>query len=88
MSRSRSIYFDEETQKVRWTQTSSDGFKYDYKYVGEATENEFNILIDLLWHLHEERKMSYSEFNHVSQSRSLRLYYYIKLHRQYKSYEL
>jgi hypothetical protein len=59
---SRSIYFDEDTQKVRWTTTSSDGFKYDYKYVGEATESEFNILIDLLWHLHEENKMTYNEF--------------------------
>ena len=65
MSRSRSIYFDEGTQKVRWTQTSSDGFKYDYKYVGEATENEFNILIDLLWYLHEDKKMSYDDFNKV-----------------------
>lgn len=67
MSKSRSIYFDEQTQKVRWTQSSSDGFQYDYKYIGEATENEFNILIDLLWHLHEEKKMSYEDFNRVYQ---------------------
>lgn len=67
MSKSRSIYFDEETQKVRWTQSSSDGFQYSYKYIGEATENEFNILIDLLWHLHEEKKMSFEDFNNVYQ---------------------
>ncbi len=65
MRKSRSIYFDEDTQKVRWTQSSSDGFKYAYKYVGEATENEFNMLIDLLWFLHEEKKMTYEEFNQV-----------------------
>tara|TARA_R100001163_G_C5065066_1_gene202871 strand:- start:1831 stop:2082 length:252 start_codon:yes stop_codon:yes gene_type:complete len=65
MKKSRSVYFDEQTQKVRWTTTSSDNFIYDYKYIGEATENEFNILIDLLWYLHEEKKMSYNDFNKV-----------------------
>ena len=65
MKKSRSVYFDEQTQKVRWTTTSSENFIYDYKYIGEATENEFNILIDLLWHLHEEKKMSYNDFNKV-----------------------
>jgi|TARA_R100000231_G_scaffold15402_3_gene16383 hypothetical protein len=65
MKKSRSVYFDEQTQKVRWTTTSSENFIYDYKYIGEATENEFNILIDLLWYLHEEKKMSYNDFNKV-----------------------
>ena len=62
MKSSRSIYFAEDTQKVRWTQSSSDGFVYNYKYVGEATENEFNILMDLLWYLHEEKNMTYDQF--------------------------
>lgn len=62
MSKSRNIYFDQETQKVRWTTTSSEDFKYEYKYVGHATENEFNILIDFLWYLHQEKPMSYEEF--------------------------
>lgn len=65
MRRTRSVYFAEDSQKVRWTQSSSDGFVYNYKYVGEATENEFNILIDLLWYLHEEKQMTYEEFSHV-----------------------
>ena len=65
MKKSRSVYFDEQTQKVRWTTTSSENFIYDYKYIGESTENEFNILIDLLWYLHEEKKMSYNDFNKV-----------------------
>ena len=62
MSKSRKIYFDQDTQKVRWTTTSSENFKFEYKYIGEATENEFNILIDLLWFIHEEKPMSYEEF--------------------------
>jgi len=65
MSKSKSIYFAEVDQKVRWTETSTEDFIYDYKYIGEATENEFNILIDLLWHLHEDEKITYQEFYYV-----------------------
>jgi hypothetical protein len=64
-SKSRSIYFHEPTQKVRWTTTCSDDFKINYTYVGEATENEFNMLIDLLWHLYEEKSMTHEQFSSV-----------------------
>lgn len=64
-NKSRSIYFHEPTQKVRWTTTCSENFKIDYTYVGEATENEFNILVDLLWFLHGEKSMTYDEFYRV-----------------------
>lgn len=64
-NKTRSVYFHEPTQKVRWTTTSSENFTVDYTYVGEATENEFNILIDLLWHLYEEKSMTYDEFYNV-----------------------
>lgn len=64
-NKARSIYFHEPTQKVRWTTTSSENFTVDYTYVGEATENEFNILIDLLWYLYEEKSMTYDEFYSV-----------------------
>lgn len=64
-NKARSIYFHEPTQKVRWTTTSSEDFKIDYTYVGEVTENELNILIDLLWHIYEENPMTYEEFSNV-----------------------
>ena len=64
-NKSRSIYFHEPTQKVRWTTTSSEDFEIDYKYVGDATENELNILVDLLWHLHEDKQMSFDDFAKV-----------------------
>ena len=65
MSISRSVYFDEETQKVRWTTTCSSDFKYNYQYVGEASESEFNILIELLWNLFEEEKIRFKEFTEI-----------------------
>jgi len=61
-NRTKKIYFEPITQKVRWTQTSSDTFKYDYKYVGEANEPEFDLLLDLLWFLYEDKEISYNEF--------------------------
>lgn len=65
MQGNRSVYFDETTQKVRWTTSCTSSFKFNYKYVGEASENEFNILIDLLWHLYEEKQITYNEFQEI-----------------------
>jgi len=67
-NKSRKLYFHEPSQKVRWTLTSTQDFKVDYTYVGEATENELNILIDLLWHLYEEKSMTHKEFQDVYNS--------------------
>ena len=55
----KKIYFEEESQRVRWTQTSSDDFKYDYKYVGNASKAEFELLMELLWFMYEEDPMTY-----------------------------
>tara|TARA_R100000654_G_scaffold3137_1_gene10885 strand:+ start:10651 stop:10902 length:252 start_codon:yes stop_codon:yes gene_type:complete len=65
MQSNKAVYFDEETQKVRWTTSCTSSFKFNYKYVGQASENEFNILIDLLWHLYEEKKITYDEFHRI-----------------------
>ena len=59
MARSKKIYFEEENQKVRWTQSSSDGFKYDYKFIGVASEAEFDLLMELLWFMYEDDEISY-----------------------------
>jgi hypothetical protein len=62
MSKSKKIYFEEEGQRVRWTQSSSDEFKYDYKYVGNASEAEFEMLMELLWFMYEEDPMTFNQF--------------------------
>ncbi len=62
MSRVKKIYYDEDAQKVRWTQTSSTKFKYDYKYVGEANEPEFDLLMDFLWFIYEDKDITYNQF--------------------------
>ena len=47
---------------MRWTQTSSDDFKYDYKYIGNASEAEFDLLMELLWFMFEDDEISYNQF--------------------------
>ena len=61
-NRTKKIYFHESTQKVRWTQTSSDDFKYDYKYIGQANEPEFDLLMDFLWFLYQDEEITFNQF--------------------------
>tara|TARA_R100001244_G_scaffold131918_1_gene106247 strand:+ start:1886 stop:2140 length:255 start_codon:yes stop_codon:yes gene_type:complete len=62
MSRTKKVYFEEVTQRVRWTQTTTDKFKYNYKYIGVASEAEFDLLLELLWFLYEDDNISFNEF--------------------------
>lgn len=62
MSRVKKIYFHEITQKVRWTQSSTDNMKYNYKFIGMASEAEFDLLMELLWFMYEEDEISYNQF--------------------------
>ena len=62
MAKHKSIYFDELTQKCRWTADSTSGFKYDYKYIGYSTETEYELLSELLFFLYEEKDITFNEF--------------------------
>lgn len=62
MAKSKKIYFEEVEQRVRWTQSSTDKMKYNYKFIGVASEAEFDLLMELLWFMYEEDKISYNQF--------------------------
>ena len=62
MARSKKIYFEEVEQRVRWTQSSTDNMKYNYKFIGMASEAEFDLLMELLWFMYEEDEISYNQF--------------------------
>ena len=62
MAKSKKIFFEEVEQRVRWTQSSTDDFKYNYKFIGVASEAEFYLLMELLWFMHEEDEISYNQF--------------------------
>jgi hypothetical protein len=62
MAKSKKIYFEEVEQRVRWTQSSTDNMKYNYKFIGVASEAEFDLLMELLWFMYEEDEISYNQF--------------------------
>ncbi len=62
MPKTRDIYFEPLKQRVKWTQNSSDTFIYDYKYIGHASEAEFDLLMELLWHIFDDRNITFDEF--------------------------
>ena len=62
MAKSKKIFFEEVEQRVRLTQSSTDDFKYNYKFIGVASEAEFDLLMELLWFMHEEDEISYNQF--------------------------
>jgi len=62
MARSKKIYFEEVEQRVRWTQSSTDSMKYNYKFIGVASEAEFDLLMELLWFMYEEDEITYNQF--------------------------
>lgn len=58
----REVYFEENQQRVRWTASCSSSFQYDYEYVGAASEAEFDLLMELLWFLYEDQRISFKDF--------------------------
>ena len=62
MAKSKKIYFEEVEQRVRWTQSSTDNMKYNYKFIGVASEAEFDLLMELLRFMYEEDEISYNQF--------------------------
>ena len=62
MSKSKKVYFEEQSQKIRWTQTSTDNFEYDYKFVGESSEAELYLVLELLCFIYDDHDISYNQF--------------------------
>jgi len=56
------VYFDSNNQKVRWTQTSTDNLHYDYQYVGAMTRVEFDLLVEVLWEIFEDKDIPFEDF--------------------------
>tara|TARA_Y100000766_G_C18846757_1_gene576105 strand:- start:569 stop:841 length:273 start_codon:yes stop_codon:yes gene_type:complete len=57
----KSIYFDEGTQKIRFTSDSTSNVPYTMKYVGKMNRVEFDAFIDFLWEVYEDNLIPMSE---------------------------
>ena len=44
----KSVFFDSERQKVRWTETKTTNLPIKMKYVGKMNRVEFDAFIDFL----------------------------------------
>jgi len=59
----KKVYFDEENQRVRFTQTAPENLNVTYEYVGKMTRVEFDLLIEVLWELYEDNSIEFKDFS-------------------------
>jgi hypothetical protein len=60
MHLNRDIYWNEKIQKVRWTKNASDDI--DFQYVGPSTQNELELIVEKLFELFEDDKITHRTF--------------------------
>jgi hypothetical protein len=62
MSKYSYVYFDPNNQKVRWTQSISKDVIINYEYVGKMTRVEFDLLVEVLWEVFEDKDIPLKDF--------------------------
>lgn len=62
MSKYSYVYFDPNNQKVRWTQSISEDVIVNYEYVGKMTRVEFDLLVEVLWEVFEDKDIPLKDF--------------------------
>ena len=60
MHLNRDIYWNEKIQKVRWTTNASNDI--DFQYVGPSTQNELELIVEKLFELFEDDKITHRTF--------------------------
>ena len=60
-----SVYFDQTNQKLRWTSTAPENLKFKYEFVGKMTRVEFDLLVEILFELYQDRPIKLSEFGGI-----------------------
>lgn len=58
----KSVFFDSERQKVRWTETKTTDLPIKMKYVGKMNRVEFDAFIDFLWEIYGESDITFKDF--------------------------
>ena len=61
----KTIYFNPELQKVRYTQDKKIKESVNYNYIGDSTRVEFDLLIELLWYKYEDTEISLEDFKKI-----------------------
>jgi|TARA_R110000796_G_scaffold196101_1_gene312613 hypothetical protein len=58
----RSVYWNEIDQRMWRTNTTAEDVSIRFRYVGTMTEVEYDLLIEILWELFEDRKITLDQF--------------------------
>ena len=56
------VFWNEDDQRIRWTQTTTFDNAYTFQYVGRMTEPEFDLLLECLFALHEDDRITIEQF--------------------------
>lgn len=65
MTAYKKTFWNQETQRIKWTQNVTfEGFG-NYEFVGYSTRAELDLLIEVLWELFEEDEITIEQFEMV-----------------------
>ena len=65
MSEYRNVYWNEIDQRMWRTTTTVDNVTVRYEYVGTMTRAEYDLLIETLWELYDDNKITFDEFARI-----------------------
>ena len=65
MSDYRNVYWNEIDQRMWRTTTSVGDVSVRYEYVGTMTGAEYDLLIEILWELFDDNKITLKEFQRI-----------------------
>lgn len=58
----KNVYWNEIDQRMWRTNTTAKDVSIRFEYVGTMTEVEYDLLIEILWELFEDRKITLKKF--------------------------
>jgi len=65
MSDYRNVYWNEIDQRMWRTTTTVKDVAVRYEYVGMMTRAEYDLLIEVLWELFDDNKITLAEFQRI-----------------------
>jgi len=65
MSEYRNVYWNEIDQRMWRTTTTAGDVSVRYEYVGTMTRAEYDLLIETLWELFDDNKITLKEFARI-----------------------
>lgn len=59
------VFWNETHQHIRFKSNSTFANDFEYEFVGEATQVEFDLLLEVLWELYGDDRISLEDFERV-----------------------